>query len=548
MYEGDLEQKFSEGELLERSLEEILRMQSVGEINETNALRMETLVRYSSYGQVYAASILDPSIKKRLEHNVILRKDAQEYGIDLDKWHEGIEDSNHLRLKLEKQAILEGDKIYSYLGEAFSIVEEYREKSSMSFEYFPEEFSHVDYELLVDNFKEGNYPELLNNLFGYTLTEESEERYIEILEELEGTIDLDDDYFHMNKNERQGIIDQILPKLVESDKEIFENEFELRLNKRLEDSKLSSCYETWQRTRVIENEVELKETLKSLRDFVTDNPYTNTKGFKNSFLRFFINGENEIVLKDYSYVKVFDFEDSKVSNLQEHIDNIEDPDLISSRVKNVAEVEYSCQVEALLPRDVSFGNDGGCCIAASILNPNNQDQIENEDYIPFYQLDEGTIVVGIYQKAVLSKSKKELNRKKRRVGMLLVHAGIDLENKAVQAVNSLELSSAMNPLSNKSLEKLTRHCLGYVDQLGIENGFEGLVMGNHHYNTAVNYIPKNLRLLSILKDGSDEIMKLPDHTLEGKQEWYSEIFDKNGNSKKKTIIWIRKPDEESILE
>ena len=78
MYEGDLEQKFSEGELLERSLEEILRMQSVGEINETNALRMETLVRYSSYGQVYAASILDPSIKKRLEHNVILRKDAQE--------------------------------------------------------------------------------------------------------------------------------------------------------------------------------------------------------------------------------------------------------------------------------------------------------------------------------------------------------------------------------------------------------------------------------------------------------------------------------------
>ncbi|MBL7051654.1 MAG: hypothetical protein ISS01_01040 [Nanoarchaeota archaeon] len=546
MYEGDLVQNYAEGEILDRSLEEILSLEREGTITKTNALRMETLVKYSSYGQVYAASILDPSLKDRLEHNVRFRKEAKEYGIDVDKWHEGIEDKEPLRLKLEKAARLERDKIYSYLKEAFEIIEEFKEKSSMSFEYYAEEFTHVDYEELVETYYEGNYPQFLNSLFGYTLIEESEERYIEILEELETEIGLEQDSFFMSHDERKATIDQILPKLVESDKDKFEKDLELRIKERLERINLLVCYENWQERKEIEHEGKLDSLLKSLRNLVESSYSSNS--FYKKVLNIFENGDSKAVLNDYSYVVVYDFDVMKIHNLISHISEIEDPNLISSRVKKVAEVEYTCQVEELLPKDISFGNDGGCCIAANICN--TRGDLGNSNYIPFYQLDDATIVIGIYQKAVLSRSKKELNRKKRRVGMLLVHAGINLENRAVQGVNSLELSSAMNPLSNKPLKELTNNCLRYVDQLGIESGFEGLVMGNHYYNTAINYLPTNLTLLSTLIDQNNkgEIIKLPDYVAEGKQRWYSEIFDKHGNSREKTIVWIRKPGEENILE
>ncbi len=539
-------EKYSEGELLDRSLEEILRLEREGIITKTNARRMETLVNHSSYGQVYAVSILDPNLRDRLEHNKVLRNDAEEYGIDLERWHAGIEDTP-LRLKLEKEAKLKKDKIHSYLIEAFEIIDDFKEKSYMAFEYFTEEYTHLNYERLVQKYWEKDYIEFVNDLFGYALSEESEERYIEVLEELEGTIEFAHDYFFMDDSERKAIIDQILPSLVESDRDIFEKDLESKVEKRLNEVNLLSCYNNWQNTEKIEYEGKLKDTLTSLRELMDPHSIKN-KFFKRLF-NTFENGNGEAVLNDYTYVTVQDFDTMKIHNLRSHVSEIEDPNLISTRIKNVAEAEYSCQVEELLARDVSFGNNGGCCIAVNILNEDNGDEIGNEDSVPFYQLDQGTIIVGIYQKAVLSKSNNILNRKKRRVGMLLVHAGANLENRAVQAVNSLELSSSMNPLSKKSLEKLTKHCLRYVDQLGLESGFEGLAMGNHNYNTAFNYLPENLKFRSLLKDKKkkDEIMKLPDHVSEGEQKWYSEIFDEKGNSKENTIIWIRKPGEKNIL-
>ncbi|MBT3407216.1 hypothetical protein HN415_00885, partial [Candidatus Woesearchaeota archaeon] len=217
----------------------------------------------------------------------------------------------------------------------------------------------------------------------------------------------------------------------------------------------------------------------------------------------------------------YDFDDfntnfRNLENIFEHIDEL-NINPLSSKIKNKKIIEYFFKIESLEPTDITFGNDGGCCIAAK--------SDKSESHIPYYQLDYGTQIIGIY-----SKTK---NSKARRVGMALCFTTIDTENNPTLLINSLELSQKMNPLNDIQLNNLMNYFTEYIQNYTKAYGIKKIALGNHNYNTAKKFLNQN----QLIKPNStDELMKLPDYP---EPRFYSEVLNKNGYSSKGNWSYLK---------
>jgi hypothetical protein len=211
--------------------------------------------------------------------------------------------------------------------------------------------------------------------------------------------------------------------------------------------------------------------------------------------------------------------------LEDHLEELatESTSGISTRLKKVTSARYFLKVEPLPPEDVVFGNDGGCCIATSDEIPDNDSMFDESESVPYFQLDQGTVVIGLYQKIGKQKA--------RRVGMSLAFVTIDRDEDAALAVNSYELSQATNPLSESELRRLIAHMNDYHHRFAEETGLQRNATATHGYNTARSYIDDDLLILP----GEEVLTKLPS---EDQCIFYSEIFDENNTTKQRKWSFV----------
>lgn len=450
-----------------------------GDLKQATADRMRTVLSHSTYGTAYARYVIDPRSKNDGEHNKLVSKMAEEHDINLDKWHSGLEDSGlHIKFKEDKSQSIYSHKVIDLLRYYSREIGAYEQK--LSYEDLEQE--------ILEEISTGPKESMFHDFTG-------------------------DSFLMVAPDDDDVMADKMYSLEVQSG--VFANNID-KLKLTIHEELISGTYNL---EELIANG-KLKEALAQVAYGVQD-VQTNTKSWpvslQDSFLTVYegINEHAQMLIKDFD-----------ATNFHT---------AISSNAKRISEAEYFCKVEPLPPEDVSFGNDGGCCIAVG------RESIEtNGDYVPFYQLDLATSIIGVYQRPIMSMSGNKMNAKPKRIGMVLTHAG-SLNGVPIQMVNSLELSSTMNPLTSDQLTKLTTHVLNYVDKVGIDSGFKGLAMGNHDYNTAINHIPQNMKSRRL-----DTICKMPKVQPDGSQFWYSEVFD-DCNTSNQDWGWIRKIGEKSIL-
>jgi hypothetical protein len=176
------------------------------------------------------------------------------------------------------------------------------------------------------------------------------------------------------------------------------------------------------------------------------------------------------------------------------------------RLTKFDSVSYFVQREQINPFDVDIGNDGGCCKGIY----NGEIEYTNDD-LPFLMLDEATTFFGIYQKFG--------NKKPKRVGMVLSFASSDEQFNPVLVINSVELSAMKNPGYNEVLDPLVDHVNNYLLRFAKAAGFSWNAMGNHCYNTSLNYGSSKLDMKKPPKE--KELLKLPERE---HPEIYQEVF------------------------
>tara|TARA_Y100000310_G_C20648580_1_gene798067 strand:- start:73 stop:1818 length:1746 start_codon:yes stop_codon:yes gene_type:complete len=202
----------------------------------------------------------------------------------------------------------------------------------------------------------------------------------------------------------------------------------------------------------------------------------------------------------------------EIDNAFEHLQMLSfEPPQLTSKLKNKGDAKYMVKKEQLLPEDIDFGNDGGACIGIY------GDEPGAEDSIPFYQLDEGTYIFGIYQQVG--------NQRQRRVGFALAFATVDNDDKPVLFVNSIELSDKTNPLDTQGIGSLIGHTLDWIKTYAHQKGFSNVAMGTLEHNIGHVYAPQGM--LS-RPDKSDRLGKIPNWISKGQEKptgFFSEVLD-----------------------
>ncbi|MFH1401036.1 MAG: hypothetical protein ABIH41_05960, partial [Nanoarchaeota archaeon] len=184
---------------------------------------------------------------------------------------------------------------------------------------------------------------------------------------------------------------------------------------------------------------------------------------------------------------------------------------------------YTLRVEPKEPWNVTFGNDGGACIAVQAYH-DGVTAGPAAGSVPYYLLDDATVIVGIYQHV--------RERAPVRVGFLVGFATTDQDGRPSMLYNSMELSENANPLSGEGLTRLTTHARDYLKAYAQAAGFRRVAMGTHNYNTATNHLPPEA--LVTPDYAREELEKLPDIIETG---FFSEVLDK-GRSIKGDWAWL----------
>jgi len=198
----------------------------------------------------------------------------------------------------------------------------------------------------------------------------------------------------------------------------------------------------------------------------------------------------------------------KLESLEEHLSPYKCLD--SSKYKNTSELRYFVKKEKLDPLNITWANDGGCCISVG----DDEKNLGGGKWMPVYLLDKGVSVFGVYSQ----KNKAD----PKRVGMVLGFTTIDLDNNPVLLCNSYEFSEAYNPLGESGFNKVTSHLTDYLQEFARRAGFKRVAIGNHEHNTGINYMDKSRLVTPNYKE--DELLKLPDKNI---PQGFSEVLEDN---------------------
>ncbi|MBW2985428.1 hypothetical protein KY313_02120 [Candidatus Woesearchaeota archaeon] len=176
--------------------------------------------------------------------------------------------------------------------------------------------------------------------------------------------------------------------------------------------------------------------------------------------------------KDFEYLRSIDLSDLAVS----------------SKLKKKS-LTYFMEELPKNPLDVTFGNDSGCCVFVS----KKAREMQNGFAVPFYINNPNVRLFGIYR--------KQNGDKKKRMGLVLgfetckikpipdkYHGGVLIPNSnKILSCNSLEISPLGFAGGKDTVNKLVDYAEDWLIEYGKMNGYDGVTMGNHSYNTSKNY-------------------------------------------------------------
>jgi hypothetical protein len=149
---------------------------------------------------------------------------------------------------------------------------------------------------------------------------------------------------------------------------------------------------------------------------------------------------------------------------------------VSDKFKPGKEVTYTLELSDKDPLDVTFGNDGGACIAVSPKT----NSISNAYGLPHTIADNAQYVFNIMQQ--IGKGKK------RRIGITYAVTTKNDNHEKVLAGNSIELSPSMNP--REVLKPLVAYVEKGLETFGKREGCVAGFMSNHSFNTSQNHSTK----------------------------------------------------------
>lgn len=194
-----------------------------------------------------------------------------------------------------------------------------------------------------------------------------------------------------------------------------------------------------------------------------------------------------------------------------------------SKLKRKKSLKYLIEEMPKDPLDVTFGNDSGCCIFVD-ENPEN---IQNGGFVPCYLLHPGVRLFGIYRTE---------GGKRQRMGLVLAFETSYEDSKNsrhgnVLACNSLELSRLGIGGGDRTIDRIVSYAEDWLSSYAEENGYDGVCMGGHSYNTSANYSSKTGETIK-------ETLIFNNHPL----NFYSDILEKKDKhtmaTRKGSCYWL----------
>jgi len=167
---------------------------------------------------------------------------------------------------------------------------------------------------------------------------------------------------------------------------------------------------------------------KALKDIKNINSYDYDHAW-NDWL--FTSIHNSVIGKE-KYYKLYFWNNAK-NEIFSAIENYFESKTIKEydKLKPWAPIEYSFSLSAKELDDVTFGNDGWCCLAVT------KGHIWNATNLPYYLCDNATNIFNIQQKIG--------NRKEKRTWIVLTFDWITQDWEKILVCNSVELSKYTNP-------------------------------------------------------------------------------------------------------
>ncbi len=212
------------------------------------------------------------------------------------------------------------------------------------------------------------------------------------------------------------------------------------------------------------------------------------------------------------------------SELRDTLDTLPDMTDLATKgqLRRKNKLIYSIQELPKNPLDVSFGNDSACCIFV----PNDPTQFQNGYTVPFYQTNNAVHLFATHFHR--TKTKRD------RMGLIV---GLDAYEEGNQhsrylVANSLELSRNGIAGGKATIVALSNYEQEWLIEYAKQNGYDGVVMGSHGYNTAQNYATQKgdtLETRLVFAGGLDNV--------------HTDVFMREGSklvTKPKSCYWLWK--------
>ncbi len=180
------------------------------------------------------------------------------------------------------------------------------------------------------------------------------------------------------------------------------------------------------------------------------------------------------------------------------------------------------------PLDITFGNDSGCCIFV----PEELEELQNGIFVPFYLDNYHVRLFAVYRVDASEANGTDAHtlieqyqqgqgnvssKKVQRMGMVLAFDTVGprgARGEKILTCNSLELSRFGIAGGNATIQKIVDYAeqqwlIGYAQQ----NGYRGVTMGRHSYNTSVNFSSQR-----------EEVVPEQLEFVQKKRQFHSDIF------------------------
>jgi hypothetical protein len=218
--------------------------------------------------------------------------------------------------------------------------------------------------------------------------------------------------------------------------------------------------------------------------------------------------------------------------------------VVPRRLRNRKSLRFAVRELPKDPLDVTFGNDGACCVAVST----KLKDLINGFSVPSFLLEPCVRLFGVYRLDVNTEKRVgfvltfetrdarqvyRLNRYETAEQKLLSMIFEPSNNRLMLSCNSLELSRTGLAGGRATVEKLVEYVESWFVHYAQTHGFDGVMMGGHGYNTSVNYRRKDAQQVLVEEPYACEV--------KGTHPFFSDIFTGRYKEADETVSQCTRP-------